>query len=29
MPVQEMVDKLIQYRTPIWHREATISKKPF
>jgi hypothetical protein len=29
MPIQEMVDKMIQYRTPLWHREATIAKKPF
>jgi hypothetical protein len=29
MPIREMVDKLIQYRTPLWHREALIGERPF
>ena len=29
MPIQEMVDKLIQYRTLLWHREALINERPF
>ena len=29
MPTQEMVDKMIQYRTPLWHREAVLKNSPF
>ena len=29
MPITEIADKLIQYRTTLWHREAVQNKKPF
>lgn len=29
MPLDEMTGKMIQYRTPLWQREALQNKKPF